>query len=96
MQRLHQLFKVVGGKLHWRIDATHSAPTGVECNVDGTIMRASDILNLIGPKLSTGVDKRPSGQFRARCMISGKRITVGHFGTEADAANALKEANHAA
>jgi hypothetical protein len=96
MTRLKQLFKVVNGKLHWRIDAKHSAPTGEECNVDGTVLKATDILAQIGPKLSTGIDKRPSGQFRARCMLSGKRITIGHFDTETEAANAIRRRQDAA
>lgn len=95
-ERLNELFVVVKSKLHWRIDATHSAPTGDACNVDAYIMSAKAILRRIGPKLSTGITKHSNGQFRARCTINGKRINLGYFKTEQGAANAINTIKEAA
>lgn len=89
VKRLNELFRIVDHKLHWYIDSTHTAPTGVSCNVDGTIVSAEWILKRIGPKLSTGVSFTPDNRFRARCTIDGKRINLGYFPTEEAAANAI-------
>ena len=96
LERLNELFVVVKNKLHWRIDATHSAPTGTQCNVDAYIMSARAIMKLIGPKLSTGVTKQADGRFRARCTISGKRVNLGYFKTEREASNAIANYKEAA
>ena len=89
--RLHELFVVVKDRLHWRIDATHSAPTGDACNVDAHIMSAKAILRRIGPKLSTGITKQANGQFRARYTSNSKRVHLGYFKTEKEAANAISQ-----
>lgn len=95
-ERLNELFVVVKGRLHWRIDATHSAPTGDACNVDAHIMSAKAIIKRIGPKLSTGITKRANGQFRARYTANGKRVHLGYFKTEREAANAISQMKGAA
>lgn len=92
LKRLNELFRVVGNKLHWYIDATHTAPTGVSCNVDGRVFSAASIAKCIGPKLSTGITITKDGRIRARKCINGKRQNLGYFSTIIDAERAIDHA----
>jgi hypothetical protein len=89
-QRLNELFRVVGNKLHWYIDAKHTAPTGVMCNIDGRVFAAPDIVKRIGPKLSTGITITKEGRIRARKSIDGKHQNLGYFSTIIEAEQSLE------
>lgn len=45
--RCKELFIMVKGVLHWRIDATHSAPTGEHINIDGQVWPRKVVQNML-------------------------------------------------
>ena len=94
LARMQELFRVVDGKLHWYIDPTHTAPTGDQCNIDGSVFGCDWILEQLNP-LPAGIHMTASGTFRARYMQDGKQIHLGYFKSmqaAISAINALKEA----
>lgn len=92
-------FKIVHGNLHWKIDNTHSAPTGAEINVDGVVYTKQQLTKALLTKASLkpikGIDQRPSGKWRVRITCGGRRRTIGEYQCFTDAMNA-REIHHAA
>ena len=80
MSRFSELFIVKRRKLHWRIDAKHSAPTGEWCNVDGFIYHRDTILAELAP---ANIRVR-NGRYQLRRVVYGERASQ-TFATLAEA-----------
>lgn len=77
--RFCQLFCIKRKALHWIIDAKHTAPTGEWCNVDGAIYHRDTIKETVlahGIVTPLRIDVLPSGTFRVRKVIDGKRVAT--------------------
>lgn len=96
IERMHELFRVVDGKLHWYIDSTHTAPTGHACNIDGSVFGCDWILDQLVPPLPAGIHMTPSGKFRARYMHNGKQVHLGYFTSMQAAVTAINHRKEAA
>lgn len=95
-QRCHELFVLKGNSLYWRIGNRTGPETGEQINIDGAVYFKKAVIQCYKydtisqpPRTPTGVDRLPSGRYRARYHENNQRFTLGVFDTLIEAENAL-------